>query len=77
MAAPLSRKFETTIKRVWTSQSSREKPKLRRQLNVAAVAFVAHVRVAWAILAHGTEYRAGFLGNSAFSSSLSHSWFTD
>jgi poly-gamma-glutamate capsule biosynthesis protein CapA/YwtB (metallophosphatase superfamily) len=32
--------------------------KERRHVNVAAVALAAkHARVAWAILAHGTEYR--------------------
>ena len=30
----------------------------RRHMNVAAVALAAkHARIAWAILAHGTEYR--------------------
>lgn len=34
--------------------------KQRRHVNVAAVALAAkHARIAWAILAHGTEYRAG------------------
>ena len=33
--------------------------KERRHVNVAAVALAAkHARIAWAILAHGTEYRA-------------------
>jgi hypothetical protein len=32
--------------------------KERRHVNVAAVALAAkHARIAWAILAHGTEYR--------------------
>jgi transposase len=44
---------KTDAKSAWA-----RRPKGRRHVNVAAVALAAkHARIAWAMLAHGTDYR--------------------